>query len=390
MKVLHVVPSYLPAFRYGGPIVSVHELNKALVEAGHQVTVFTTDADGEGSLTVRKNTPVHLDGVEVWYFPRSFPKRWFYSRALHQALKEKMREFEVVHITSVFLAASTLGAYYAKKFGRPYIISPRGSLMREPLTQKGPLKKRIYWSLVERRNFVDAAAVHATTEAERDEYLTAGFPARRMAVVPNGLTPLPSSRDAAAFRARHRIASAAPLVLFLSRISWKKGLDTLIPAFAEVLKVVPDAILTIAGGDDEGYGKVVKQLIADSKLQNYVILVGALSRAEVADAYAAADVYTLPSYAENFGNTVLEAASCGVPVVVTPEVGVAPWIAGQGAGMVVPKDITAVSRAITGILTDRATAQAMGARGKTLTESSFSWRRVAAQFSGLYNELVAA
>ena len=69
MKILHVVPTYLPAWRYGGPIRSVHGLCKALVNLGHEVHVYTTNIDGNQLLNVPLALPVKVDGVWVTYFP---------------------------------------------------------------------------------------------------------------------------------------------------------------------------------------------------------------------------------------------------------------------------------------------------------------------------------
>ncbi|MEK7512843.1 MAG: glycosyltransferase, partial [Patescibacteria group bacterium] len=275
MKILHVVPSYLPAYRYGGPILSVHALNKWLVRGGVEVTVFTTDADGKGTLDVQPNREVLIDGVRVWYFPRSFPRTWFYSKQLQRVLAERTREFDIVHITSVFLAASTLGAHYAKKFKKPYLISPRGSLMREPLIMKSALLKKLYLALIECRNLADAAAVHFTSEREREEYAGAGFPLKKTVVVPNGLDieswPAAVHGD---FRAKWKIPPDHPIVLAMGRIGWKKGFDTLIPAFACVLKKQPNALLVISGADDEGYRAVVEGMVRKHKLEKSTLFTG--------------------------------------------------------------------------------------------------------------------
>src|SRR5512146_3137686 len=113
MKILHIVPSYLPAYGYGGPIQSVHNLNKWLVKKGMDVTVYTTNIDGRKRLNVPTCEEVVLDGVKVRYFPITFAP-WQYSSAMKAALEENAGGFDLIHITSVFLSASTLGAYYAK------------------------------------------------------------------------------------------------------------------------------------------------------------------------------------------------------------------------------------------------------------------------------------
>ena len=72
MKILHIVPSYFPAYRHGGPILSVHGINKWLVKKGAEVTVYTTNIDGLNELDVPINQLVDVDGVKVYYFKASF------------------------------------------------------------------------------------------------------------------------------------------------------------------------------------------------------------------------------------------------------------------------------------------------------------------------------
>src|SRR4051812_19485414 len=103
MKILHVVPTYLPAYRYGGPIQSIHTLNKWLVRAGAEVTVYTTAIDGPEDLNVPLGEPVDHDGVKVYYFKPGFLRSWFYAPEMARALRTHIREFDIVHATSVFL-----------------------------------------------------------------------------------------------------------------------------------------------------------------------------------------------------------------------------------------------------------------------------------------------
>lgn len=391
MKILHIVPTYLPAYRYGGPIKTVHELNKRLAKKGCEATVYTTNIDGEGVSNVPLGEEVNIDGVKVFYFPVSF-RPWQYSCRLRRALAKNINDFDLVHITSVFLSASTLGAYYAKKFNKPYIISPRGSLMAEPLKKSG-LKKKIYLSLVEKKNLANASAIHFTTEMEKEEYLKAGLPLKKAIVIPNGI-----EREAAqnltrnyaekSFRKKFGIFSDKKIVLFLSRISWKKGLDTLIPSFAEVIKKKPKTILVIAGGDDEGYGKTAKELIMEWKLENKIIFTGQILGDDKIAAYRESDVFVLPSYSENFGQVVVEAMAAGLPVVITKNVGVAPSVERAGAGIVIEKDEKQLTEAILKILENPQLAKKMGEQGKKLVETEFSWPEIAEKFAAEYEKLI--
>src|SRR5437763_8887724 len=124
MRLLHVVPTYLPATRYGGPIFAVHGLCRALAARGHEVTVFTTNVDGASVSDVPVNEPVMLDGVRVRYFASSL-RRLYFSPGMRDALRD-LRGFDVVHAHSVFLWPTMAAARAAARQRIPYTISPRG------------------------------------------------------------------------------------------------------------------------------------------------------------------------------------------------------------------------------------------------------------------------
>jgi glycosyltransferase involved in cell wall biosynthesis len=415
MKILHIVPTYLPAYRYGGPIKTVHELNKWLVKKGVEVTVYTTNIDGSGVLDAPVGKEAVIDGVKVFYFPASF-RPWKYSRGLSQALAEHIKDFDIVHITSVFLAASAVGAYYARKHNKPYIISPRGSLMKEPL-EKGflkNLKKKIYLFLIEKRNLTNAAGIHFTTEMEKEEYLKAGLPLKKAIVIPNGLdTEEFQSNDVRhryiGFREKYGLGKDKKIVLFLSRLNWKKGFDALVPAFAEVIKKEPKAVLVLAGPDD-GYLKEILRIIKDvnqmtsdiqklkpsifgtsdvQKIENpNIIFTDMLLGDDKTAAYQESDVFVLPSYAENFGQVVVEAMACGLPVIITKNVGIAPSVEKAAAGIVIEKSVNQLTLAILKILSNPDLAKKMGEAGRKLVETEFSSEKVAEKWMEEYKSLI--
>lgn len=394
MKILHIVPTYYPAARYGGPIKSVHELNKWLVKRRAEVVVYTTNLDGKGTLNVQIGKSVDVDGVKVFYFPITF-RPWQYSFRLHRALAKNVEDFDLIHITSVFLSASTLGAYYARKCGKPYVISPRGSLMAEPL-KKGflkNLKKKIYISLIEKRNLAGASAIHFTTEMEKKEYLKAGLPLKKAIVIPNGYEirkEYENTKLRNNFQRRFNISDDKKIVLFLSRLSWKKGLDTLIPAFAEVVKKEPKAVLILAGPDEEGYKKEIEEMLRNTKLyeSTKVIFTGMLLDDDKAAAYVASDVFVLPSYAENFGMAVVEAMAAGLPAIIAKGVGISDEVKKADAGIVIEKDEKQLAEAILKILDNPDLAEKMGENGRKLVETEFSAGKVAERWIEEYNNLI--
>lgn len=381
MKILVVTPTYSPAYRYGGPIQSVHGLNKWLVKKGVEVTVYTTNFDGVNRLA---NTPtnkeVELDGVKNFYFPVFF-RPWFYSRDMHKALAENVGKFDILYLTPSFLSVSALGAYYAKKFKKPYIISPRGNLMVEPLKKKF-LKKKIYISLFEKNILKNASAIHFTTHLEKEEYFKTGLPIKKSIIISNGIDSesLDSKTAPDFFKNKFNIPKNKKIILSLGRLNWKKGFDTLIPAMAKVVKKRPESLLIIAGNDNDGYKKVIDNLITKQKLQKNVIYTGMVLGDDKIAAFKNSDIFVLPSYSENFGMAAAEALYFGLPSVLTKAVAISYDIKKANAGIVIDKNSDQLADAIIKIIDSPDLGRKFGENGKKLVKERFSFKSIAEQF----------
>ncbi len=391
MRILHIIPSYLPAVGATGPILAMHSLNKELVKNGVDVTVYTTNFDTKGILNVPINTGVMIDGVKVFYFPITF-RLWQYSLDLHKSIRKNIKSYDLVHITSVFLSISTLGSFYAQKFKKPYIISPHGTLMKVPLAYHG-IKKTIYNFLLEKRNLRKASALHFTSLLEKEEYLFSDLPKNRDVVIPNcfdGQLLEENELSTGFFRRKYNIKTNQKIILFLGRISWKKGFDTLVPAFAEVLKKEPIVLLVIAGPNEENYQKEVEKEIKNYKLKisENVIFTGMLAGEDKNAAYKGSDVFVLPSYSENFGVSVIEAMSAGLPTIITHGVGISGEVIKRNAGWVVPKDANSIAEAILDILANPLKAKNIAENAKLLVRDEFLAHTVVFKYIKMYEELI--
>src|SRR5205823_1441089 len=165
MRLLHVVPTYLPATRYGGPIFAVHGLCRALARRGHEVHVFTTNVDGGGVSDVPLDCPVEMDGVRVHYFASQL-RRLYYAGAMRQRLRTFVPLCDFVHVHSVFLWPTTAAARVAARAGVPYAVSPRGMLVPELIRRKSRVAKSLWLRLVEAMRGVDARLVIAGNDEE--------------------------------------------------------------------------------------------------------------------------------------------------------------------------------------------------------------------------------
>lgn len=381
LRILQVVATYYPAVRYGGPIRSVHGLAAALAKRGHDVHVYTTNVDGDSVLDVPVDRPVDLDGVKVHYFPVSAAlKRLYWSPALERRVRDSIAEFDVLHTHAVFLMPMRAAARAAARAGVPYVVAPRGMLVRDLIQRKSRWVKMAWINLIERTTLANAAAVHVTADVEGTELQGLGLPARRIECIPNGVD----------WPAQHLPLEQGPFahlperyVLFLSRINWKKGLDRLIKAWAWV----PDIPLVIAGNDDENYRPQLEELARSSGVADRVLFVGPASDAHKWALYQRAQLFVLPSYSENFGNVVAEAMAMGCPSLVTAEVGIAPILTASGAGKVVSGEPQQLAAEITGLLADSTARQQMSRKALEAARAHLSWPGIAAQAEHLYRTI---
>jgi glycosyltransferase involved in cell wall biosynthesis len=257
-------------------------------------------------------------------------------------------------------------------------------LIKDLIERKNRFVKLAWLKMIERSNLERASAVHTTSELEAEELHRFGWRLPRIATIPNGLDKIvPYAEDQISADVK-KVAVGQPFILFLGRISWKKGLDRLLNAFA----LTDLRKLAIVGPDDE---KLVPRLAQRARELQITDRVRFLPRmvlgADKEYLFRSANVFVLPSYSENFGNSVLEAMQRGVPVVITPEVGAVDIVRHSGGGLVTAGEPEALSAAICRLTGDPALARAMGRAGQSYAAAHYSWDQIAARMEGLYENL---
>jgi glycosyltransferase involved in cell wall biosynthesis len=386
MRILHVIPTYLPAYRYGGPIMAVHGLCRELVSRGHRVEVLTTSINGPADSAVPIGVPVAVDGVQVRYFSSRLLRRLSWAPALALALRREIDEFDIVHLHSVFLWPTWAAARSSRRAHVPYLVSPRGMLVKELVRRRNRFVKSAWMAMFERTNIERASAIHVTSQLEAAELAQFNWNLPEVAMIPNGVDdPEAPVRDAISADVRE-VSERQPLVLFLGRLSWKKGLDRLLKAFA----LTDRGTLAIAGTDDEGVLPQLSQLADGLKISDRVQFIPRTILGHDREyLFSAAKLFVLSSYSENFGNTVLEAMRRSVPVVVTPEVGAAEVVRRANGGIVTPGDPETLASAIGELIADPARARSLGESGRLHVQEQYAWFSVAAQMEALYDKLAA-
>jgi glycosyltransferase involved in cell wall biosynthesis len=400
MKLLHVIPAFAPAWRYGGPVYAADGLTHELARLGHEVSVMTTNIDGAGVLDVPLGRPVLRDGVETWYFPVEPPRWWCFSRPLGHAIRRQARDFDVVHIHSMFLWPTSVAAFWCQKRGVPYVIKPAGSL--DPVcfgrTYDGSwnslvskAKKLAYLKIRGRADLEGASAIHFTsqTEMEAARYLKLTPPG---IVVPMGvhIDEIGETLETLRLRDRYQQLRERKVILYLSRLDRKKGLHVLIAALSDLVRKRKDFALVIAGGGTATYEAEVVALIKTAKLDDRTVFCGFVQGRDRWALLREADLFVLPSFRENFGLAIVEAMAAGVPVVISSGVNIHREISEGRAGLVTDPEPTQMAAAIEHLLADDDARREIGQNGVRLVRSRFTWERAGRELVHAYETITRA
>ncbi len=395
MKILFAVHGYKPAYRLGGPVLSVSSLAEHLVQKGHEVTVLTTNSNLDEDLDVPLDHEVEINGVYVRYFKRTeilrnvFPfipylaksSGFVYAPRMKGYLKENISSFDLVHTHLPFIYPTFISAHFARKYKKPLFYHQRGVFDPNRLNFRS-FKKRFYIRAIEYPILRDAMTLIALTKAEVDSYKKLGTKTM-CKIVPNGIdidqyrqTPLTTVFD---------ITSDQQVILFMGRIHPIKGADKLLDAFLRVHEKIPRALLVMAGPDEFGMEATFKQQVGGIGLSEKVLFPGMVTGELKKDLLARADVFCLPSDGEGFSMAILEALASATPVIISPGCNF-PEIASVNAGVIVDTEPNVIAKQLVELLTSSEKLDSMGERGFTLIGQNYSWDQITDQIVNIYLE----
>jgi glycosyltransferase involved in cell wall biosynthesis len=377
LNILHVISSIDP--RHGGPPVALAGLGAAQAAAGLSVGVVATlKAGAQTELADRlRNQGVRVELVGPCWGPLAW------HRKLQSIVAGAVDQADVVHIHGLWEEVQHQAARTAQRNNKPYVMRPCGMLDPWSLAQ-GRLKKALYlrWRL--RGNLDRASALHFTTQTEADlaRPLRMCPPAL---IEPNGIAPdeFTDLPPRGLFRRRFELPTDRLMVLFLSRLHHKKGLDLLLPAFARTA----DALLVLAGPDEEGYRAKLEAEVVRLGLGGRVFFPGMLRGEDKWAALADADLFVLPSYQENFGIAVVEALAAGLPVVISDQVNIQAEVSEAGVGGVTPTQVAPLAAELQRWLTDESLRRTAAQRAPGFARERYAWDRIAARWVEHYRRL---
>jgi len=330
MKILFIVPSYKPAYIYGGTIVVIYMLAEQLALQGHDISVYTTNANGHTDLAVQTGVELMINGVKTTYFKRLTGDHTHIAPSLWKKLYATVKDFDAVHIHSWWNPLTIAAAMICKVKGIKPVFSPHGMLSNYIITTNNPvIKKLIHMSVG--KSLLRNSTLHVTAETEWTEAKHI-IPEWKGAVIPN-LVQL-SEKD------YNRNANDVFTIGFLSRIDPKKGLDFLIKALSNANF---NFKLIVAGEGDESYIRQLKQLAVECGISEKIEWVGWKNGEEKFEFLAGLDLFALTSHNENFAVVVVESLSVGTPVLLSNNVGIYQYVLDSDQGWVSELTVSAIT-----------------------------------------------
>ena len=397
MNILHVIPSFAPAWRYGGPIVASLVLTTALAKRGHYVKVFTTNKDGSSVLPVQPGKPLNMEGIEVTYFPVQFPKWYYFSFKLSNALKQELPKFDIVHIHSVYLWPTTIASYWCRKMKIPYIIRPAGLLDSININKDyesfigsyiSKIKKNGYIKLFGKYDLHGAKGIQYTSQYEMDSSIKLEIN-NKGKVIPIGVD-LPKSSATYGNRTGSNVEPGSKTLLVVARLDPIKGIDRLIAVISNLYQLRKDFKLIIGGSGEASYERKLQEMIKRNGLSDVVHMIGSVNPTEKNIIFQKSDLFILLSHHENFGVAVAEAMSMNLPVVISNNVGIHDYVKDYGAGLVFGKDNPElIAHQISKLLDNPNLMNQMGKNGRDLCENEFAWDKIAFETEKYYEELIS-
>lgn len=377
IKIFQVVPYFPPSM--GGMEVYVKSISEGLVARGNEVTVFTTSDVGYPYST-------KVNGVEVRRL-RTLVK--FYNVPIApsvflEMLKEEKPDIIHAHQYPVFF--SDMSAIISRLRDIPLVLHIH--VVAEPKSTFSSLASSIYYRTSGKLAFNTSQRVIVPSFAYSALLGKMGVKRKKIRIIPYGidLSRFHLKNDDESFRKLIQ-CSESKLILTVGRLSYQKGFQYLISAMPIVLREIPNAKLVIVGeGEQFAY---LSGLVQSLDLTTSVIFTGSLTNEKIPMAYAAADVFVLPSMFESFGLVLVEAQAAGKPVIATRVGGTIEALIENKTGLLVDRgNPEQLAKAILLVLLNKDLARKMGENGIRFVNEKFDINNNVKNVVSLYKELL--
>jgi glycosyltransferase involved in cell wall biosynthesis len=380
LRVLMLTDVYFP--RINGVSTSIETFRRDLADCAVSATLLAPAYP-------EPHAAADTHRVPSWRLPFDPEDRLMSPRALQQATRRLARDrFDLIHVQTPF-AAHYAGVRLGRRLGVP-VVSTYHTHFEEYFHHYLPLLPRPWLRAtargIARRQCNDCDAIIVPSQAMHDTLADYGV-ARPLHILPTGI-PIEqfAHGDREAFRARFGIAAERPVSLCVGRVAHEKNLGFLLDVAARLRRDCPEHLLVIAGD-----GPALPELRRRARalgIEDAVCFVGYLDRhSELADCYAAADVFVFASKTETQGLVLLEAMAAGLPVYALAELGTRDILDPQRGAVIAKDNVAQFAAGLQELLAD-APRRATLAQAARLWAAEWSAPQRARQLATLYRALL--
>ncbi len=384
MNIIHSIPAL--DMSSGGPVRAIIDLSTKLAEQGHTVKIITLN-DKDAPETWKSNPKSNPQTITLGPMQS---KGFFLSASQKNQVAQAFKDADVIHVHGIWEQLTRVISSLARKNNIPYIISLRGMLDDWSMDQRRT-KKQLYLKLGGSKMLNSAAIIHCTAEGELLQSKK-WFPKTEGCVVPNLLNLEPYETMPSIDIAKSAFPmfdSGDPVLLYLSRLHYKKGVEHLI----EAIKILKDTgskhRLLIAGDGDKAYESKLKNLTKTLDLNDEVAFVGLVVGDQKLSLYRASDLFVLPTSQENFGFVLYESLAAGTPLVTTKGVDTWPELQEQAGAIICDQDAQSIASTIKELTKDPAELDRIGQIGRQWIFDKMHPDQVIKQFEEMYSRVLA-
>ncbi len=365
----------------GGPPKIIYDHAVEQIKLGAEVTILTPISEGQKLYALP-------EGAKIVVCKRHWLAKFWaeFSPELFFWIKKHGNDYDVIHIHGLWHFAGL--APYLAGVKTPKCVTIHGLLDRWALAN-GYWKKKLFGTLFQKSVLDKTELIQINNLDEQNDLQNfLGHAHPNVKIVPNGMNirnfeKLPE-KDI--FKKKYNIPKDKKLILFLSRINIKKGLDLLLPAFKTIIAKRNDCILVLAGPDD-GYLNETGRFIETESLQESIKLVGMLVGEDKLAAFVDADIFVLPSHSEGFSIATLEALVSGIPSLLSDRVGFGESIRESNAAHLVELNPESIVNGLTKMLDDENYCELLANNGKALVKEKYDIELVAKNLFEEFNKI---